>query len=262
MVAVVGRRRVGKTYLTQQVYGDRIVFEATGMQNADKKELLQNFLFRINQTFYEGKAKLHARNWLAAFQLLILALDRQSYQEKKVIFLDELPWFDSHKSGFVRALGFFWNSWCATKDVVVVICGSAASWMIEQVVNLEQIGRICSPPSALSNEFRNLYPALFDEAHRHVAVIRALAEKKKGLTRKEILENTGFTDGGGASKVIQALLYSGFISEYYPYEKTRRDLLYRLTDAYSIFYIAFLEDKRWDGADWWQTFSQTPAFKT
>jgi uncharacterized protein len=111
MVAVIGRRRVGKTALIKTVFNDRIDFEITGIQNAPLTELLQHFATRINKTFYEGKAKLKPKNWLAAFQMLIDALEQKNKQERMVVFFDELPWFDSHKSGFIRALGFFWNSW-------------------------------------------------------------------------------------------------------------------------------------------------------
>ena len=91
MVAVIGRRRVGKTFLIKNTYADRIAFEVTGVQNAEMAEQLQNFAFRINQFFYEGKAKLKSKNWLDVFQMLILALEKQKYTQKMVIFLDELP---------------------------------------------------------------------------------------------------------------------------------------------------------------------------
>ncbi len=325
MIAVIGRRRVGKTFLIKNTYADRIAFEVTGVQNAGMTEQLQNFAFRVNNFFYKGKAKLKPKNWLDAFQMLILALEKQKYTEKFVVFLDELPWFDSRKSGFLRALGFFWNSWCVDQNIVVVICGSAASWMIEQVVNdkgglhnritrrvdlkpftlheteqylksrnvrldtyqtlqiymvfggiphylkeilpgksaIENIGAICfSPTSTLANEFQNLYPALFENSANHSAVIRALSKKWKGLSRKEILETAGLPDGGNTSVVLQELLYSGFITLYYPYGKVKRELLYRLTDEYSLFYLNFIENSTWQGNEWWQALSQTASFKS
>lgn len=277
MVAVIGRHRVGKTFLIKNTYSDRIAFEVTGVQNGPLSEQLQSFAFKINKTFYEGKAKLKPKNWLEAFQMLIVALEAQQYSQKMVVFLDELPWFDSRKSGFLRGLGFFWNSWCADQNIVVVICGSAASWMIEHVVNdrgglhnritrrvdllpfslhetqlylqsrnvrldhyqilliymvfggiphylkevqpgksaIENIGNVFfSPSGTLSNEFQNLYPALFENSANHSAVIRVLSQKWKGMRRKEILEITGLPNGGTLTDVIQELLYSGFISQY------------------------------------------------
>jgi len=67
--------------------------------------------------------------------LLIAYLEKIQTKEKMVVFLDELPWLATPNSGFLRALGFFWNSWAVKQNIVVVICGSAASWMIRRVVN-------------------------------------------------------------------------------------------------------------------------------
>lgn len=324
MVAIVGRRRVGKTFLIKQTYAKQIVFEVTGLQNAPLSEQLQNFAFRINRAFYDGTATLKPENWLEAFQMLIVALETQRYRSKKVVFFDELPWFDTRNSGFLRALGFFWNSWCIDQRIVLVICGSAASWMIEHVVNdkgglhnritkkidlqsftlretelylqsrkvrleryqilqlymafggiphylkevesgqsaVENIGRICFDPNgALKKEFQNLYPALFDNATKHISIIRALAQKRSGLTRNEVIAATKWADNGHITTVLQELIFSGFITPYQPFGKAKKDLIYRLTDEYSLFYLQFMENSTLtQGADWWQSFSQTVQF--
>ena len=74
MVAVIGRRRVGKTFLIKNTYTDRIAFEVIGVQNAEMGEQLQNFAFRINRFFYAGKAKLKPKNWLDAKPSICLNL--------------------------------------------------------------------------------------------------------------------------------------------------------------------------------------------
>jgi AAA+ ATPase superfamily predicted ATPase len=325
MVAVIGRRRVGKTFLIKTAYALQLDFEVTGVQNAPLSEQLQNFAFRINTTFYSGKAKLRPRNWMDAFQMLILALEAVKKKEKKVVFLDELPWFDSQKSGFIRALGFFWNSWAVNQEIVVVICGSAASWMIQKVVydkgglhnritrridvepfnlyeteqflqsrnvNLnryqiihlylamggiphylkeveagkspaENIDKICFTKSGiLTDEFLKLYPALFEEADNHLSIIRALAQKWKGLTRKELLELSKLSDGGNTTLAIEELISSGFVTLYYPFGKTKKDILYRLTDEYSLFYLHFIEPRKQQGKNIWQDLSQTQFVKS
>ena len=135
MIAVLGRRRVGKTSLIKHVYAEHIDFEATGVQDAPFAEQLQNFALRLNDTFHGGASVFKPSNWLEAFYLLGAALDRKKKEGTMVVFLDELPWFDSHKSGFIRGLGYFWNSWAVNKSIIVVICGSAASWMINVLIN-------------------------------------------------------------------------------------------------------------------------------
>ena len=134
MVAVIGRRRVGKTFLIKTAYKGMIDFEATGVQNADAEEQLQNFTLQMNEQFHKGEPVLKPTNWLDAFHQLGVALDKKRKRKRMVVFLDEVPWFDSHKSGFIRALGYFWNSWAVNRNVVVVICGSAASWMIQKII--------------------------------------------------------------------------------------------------------------------------------
>ena len=135
MVAVIGRRRVGKTFLVENEYRDNLVFHVTGLQKAPLKEQLENFAYRLQKFSGSRLAVQTPASWLRAFMLLIDYLETLDLGKKKVVFLDELSWMATRKSGFLRALGFFWNSWAASQNIVVVICGSAASWMVRKVVN-------------------------------------------------------------------------------------------------------------------------------
>ncbi|MEM6319525.1 MAG: ATP-binding protein [Bacteroidota bacterium] len=134
MVAVVGRRRVGKTFLVRKTYKHQIIFEVTGSQNAPKAEQLANFTNQLNYFAQPIIPVKPPADWPTAFQMLIDYLEAKLGKEKIVVFLDELPWLATRKSGFLRAFSFFWNSWASQKNVVIVICGSAASWMIQKVV--------------------------------------------------------------------------------------------------------------------------------
>jgi uncharacterized protein len=134
MVAVIGRRRVGKTFLIKSVYGDRIKFDMTGIQKGSITEQLRHFTNRLNFHVSPPIPFQTPTNWLDAFHLLSLHFEHQPYEEKIVLFFDELPWIATRKSGFLKAFGVFWNTWASQKNVIVVICGSAASWMIQKVV--------------------------------------------------------------------------------------------------------------------------------
>jgi len=138
MVAVIGRRRVGKTYLIQRVYKNRINFEVSGIQNAPRKEQLKNFTNQLKTFAPKGFKLTKPKDWLDAFFLLIDVLKLKDQKEKLVVFFDEIPWMSTHKSGFLRGLSYFWNSWAVQQNIVVVICGSAASWMIKKVIR--QVG--------------------------------------------------------------------------------------------------------------------------
>lgn len=135
MVSVIGRRRIGKTFLVKNVYKDNIVFELTGTRNAPLNEQLQNFIFSLQLATENSVIGKPPSNWMEAFFILINYLKKLPSDKKHVVFLDELPWLSTHRSGFLRGLSFFWNSWAVNQNIVVVICGSAASWMIQKVVN-------------------------------------------------------------------------------------------------------------------------------
>ena len=135
MVAIIGRRRVGKTFLIHRTYESYISFEMTGIQNGSLSQQLANFTDQLTEFSNSPLPIQQPRNWQEAFQTLRRYLKQLSIEGKIVIFFDELPWIATHKSGFLDALGYFWNSWASRQPIVLVICGSAASWMIRKVVN-------------------------------------------------------------------------------------------------------------------------------
>lgn len=133
-VAVYGRRRVGKTFLIRNAFEVNFTFQVTGLSNASLPKQLTNFNLAMRKITPDHDFLL-AKDWLTAFQNLITCLELNS-DEKKIVFIDELPWFDTPRSGFISALEHFWNSWASTRnDVLLIACGSAASWMINKLIN-------------------------------------------------------------------------------------------------------------------------------
>jgi hypothetical protein len=324
MIAVIGRRRVGKTFLISSAYENRINFKFTGIQNAPNIEQLQNFAFELTKAKGSEELIKTPSNWVEGFILLIQFLETKKTEEKLVVFIDELPWLSGRRSGFLRGLSFFWNSWAVNENINVVICGSAASWMIQKVVNnrgglhnritqyihlkpftlaeteaflqykninlnryqiaqlymaiggvphyLEKvksensvsqiIDNLCfTQNGVLTNEFSKLYPALFENAEKHIAVIRTLAKKRDGMTRAELVEIGKLSNGGTLTNVLTELEQSDFISIYHPFGKKKKTKLYRLTDEYSLFYLKFIENNIQEGRQTWQQISQTQAYK-
>jgi AAA+ ATPase superfamily predicted ATPase len=131
-VAVYGRRRVGKTFLIKEYFNKRFSFYISGIGNVTKKEQLENFNTTLN---HYGKIKYpYAKNWMDAFRQLIHLLENDKKKGKKVIFIDELPWFDTPRSGFVTGLDYFWNTWASAQpEILLIICGSATSWIINKL---------------------------------------------------------------------------------------------------------------------------------
>lgn len=133
-VALTGRRRIGKTFLISTVYKDYIDFEISGAHKGNKQTQITNFITAMENYFPEYFIKNKITDWLEAFKILSKALEKKRKKTKKVIFLDELPWLATSKSDFLSGLSWFWNSWAVKNKIVLVVCGSAASWMIKNVI--------------------------------------------------------------------------------------------------------------------------------
>ncbi len=323
-LAMYGRRRVGKTFLIRNVYGKEIVFQMTGIANATTIQQLTNFstsLRAVDPKFSDDKLP---ENWMQAFDMLRSFLETIK-GKKKVVFFDELPWIDTSQSDFMPALEHFWNSWASNKqDVILVVCGSAASWMISKLINnkgglhnrvtkriklrpfslreteeyfrikniildryqiiqlymaiggvpfylneimpgrsaFQEIDRLCfTDGGVLVTEYNNLYRSLFNSPERHIAIIEALAQKNKGLTREEIIKISGLSNGGNTTKAIGDLEESGFITKTFPFGKKIKTSLYRLTDQYSLFYLRFMKDKRAFGEGSWLSRIDSPVWR-
>lgn len=134
LLAIYGRRRIGKTYLIRNAYSNQLIFEFSGVHNATLNQQLKIFSNTFSKAV--GYPIKTPENWIQAFSLLVEYIKPLIKKDKKVIFIDEFPWLHTPKSGFMQAFENFWNSWASKeKNLVVVICGSAAAWMIKNVIN-------------------------------------------------------------------------------------------------------------------------------
>ena len=132
LIVVYGRRRVGKTFLIRASFDYRFTFTHTGLEKGGYREQLSEFWNSLKRQ-WKADCRMPS-SWSDAFELLKDAVS-ESKDARKVIFIDELPWMDTRNSGFVRAVEGFWNGWAsARKDVVMVVCGSAAAWMTKKVL--------------------------------------------------------------------------------------------------------------------------------
>ena len=128
--AVYGRRRIGKTFLVKETFRDKFTFYHTGLANAEKADQLQEFRHTLQSCGYKARIP---KTWYEAFHQLEDYLSTRK-EEKKVVFMDELPWMDTPNSKFVSALDHFWNGWANLRnDIVLIVCGSAASWIVSNI---------------------------------------------------------------------------------------------------------------------------------
>lgn len=137
-LVVYGRRRIGKTYLIKNYFKDEFSFYTSGVDKLKTKEEIKVFYNALKM--YGCNEKSIPNDWFEAFDLLrnlleSKAVKRVTSKRKRVIFLDEIPWMDTPKSNFKAALDYFWNTYASTKDdILLIVCGSATSWVIENII--------------------------------------------------------------------------------------------------------------------------------
>ena len=139
LVAIYGRLRVGKTYLVEETFRNRITFRHTGLSPIEKgrsplKMQLDHFYASL---LYQGMQKVKKpKSWMEAFYYLLQFLDQRDDGGRQVVFLDEMPWMDTPKSGFLTAFEGFWNTWGSHRNnLMVIICGSVHSWILDNLIN-------------------------------------------------------------------------------------------------------------------------------
>jgi AAA+ ATPase superfamily predicted ATPase len=134
LIALYGRRRIGKTYLIREYFKTSIVFEMSGLFGGSLKDQLETFSKELVKRTKRTELET-AKSWFQAFTMLESYLDKFKSESKKVIFIDEFPWIATPKSKFLMAFENFWNTYCTKRnDLIVVICGSAASYMVQKII--------------------------------------------------------------------------------------------------------------------------------
>lgn len=139
-IAVYGRRRVGKTCLIKDAIESSALhsIEITGLKDGNTHSQLDIFLRAFIKTFQPIYTLAQSNGWMEAFEMLTKAIDQLSKKKPFVIFLDELPWLATAKSGLLQALDHFWNTeWVNRQNIKLIVCGSAASWILDNIINAQ-----------------------------------------------------------------------------------------------------------------------------
>ena len=311
-VALYGRRRVGKTFLVRETFNYRFAFQHTGILDAPMSEQLSEFRESLYSSGLPASPK--PKTWAEAFRLLQRLLSSLP-EGKKVVFIDELPWLDTPKSNFIRALDHFWNAWATTrKDIILIVCGSATSWIIDNIVMnygglhdrvtrqiqlrpftlrecelysmenrldftrrqileaymvmggipyywsflrpglsvAQNIDRMFfDEDGEMVHEYAALYASLFRRPKIHIAIVNALATRRGGLHREEILEATSLSDNESFSKALKELEQCGFIRKYSMIGNKKKGTLYQLMDNFTLFWFKFIGENTRGETHFW-----------
>lgn len=157
LIAVYGRRRVGKTFLVNEFFNNKYIFKHTAVSPVDdttkkrKKNImkiqLQEFYFSMRSYGLKESTSVPS-NWQEAFFMLEQLLEQKDDGKLQIVFIDELPWMDTPKANFMSAFEHFCNDWClARKNFKLVVCGSATSWILDKLINNKGglYGRVTTP---------------------------------------------------------------------------------------------------------------------
>ena len=137
-LALYGRRRVGKTHLIREYFSQKkgLYFEITGEKEGTLAQQLENFTQILSKTFFNQIPVRPPRSWKKAFELLTTEIEKLPKTKPIVLFFDELPWLATKKSGMLQALDYYWNRfWSSRRKLLLIVCGSAASWMLDHLIN-------------------------------------------------------------------------------------------------------------------------------
>ncbi|MGI6223510.1 MAG: AAA family ATPase [Prevotella sp.] len=317
-VVVHGRRRVGKTFLIRELFSDRLTFYHTGLSPVENGDGTKTILQRQLETFYASLSRYgyHGAmpsNWIEALNCLIHLLEQKG-GERQVVFLDELPWIDTAKSGFMTAFEHFWNGWGAGRsNLMLVVCGSSTSWINDNIINnhgglynritaeialqpftlkecedfyidrgimmdrydmlqsymifggvpyymslmrkglslAQNIDELCfSKRGQLRYEFDRLFNSLFVNPEANKSLVRLLFKRKAGMKRNEIISESNKISGGGLTNILKGLEAGNFITTYRNYGASKREIFYKLTDFFCLFYLNFMDEKTTDEHYW------------
>lgn len=325
-VAIYGRRRVGKTFLVKEMFQDKMTFYHSGLSPFDKERKIsmrdQLEAFYASLQRYGMEESSCPKSWMEAFRLLGELLDQIDDGKRQLIFIDELPWMDTPRSKFLMAFEHFWNTWGAWHDrVMLIVCGSATSWMLDNLINSKgglydrltwqiklspftlgeckeffnaknimlstydivecymilggipyylnylQRGKSIAQNidflffdrnAKLASEFQRLFGSLFVNPDDYMKIVRLLAKRHTGYTRDEITSNLGMTSGGTFTKMLESLVASDFIVSYHPFGISQKEIRYKLSDSFCLFYLRFVDGHNRQDESFWLHHQNAP----
>lgn len=226
MLAVYGRRRIGKTFLISEFYKNKtIMFNLVGVAKAPADQQLKGFSLALAKAFLLSQIPPRPKSWFDAFALLEKYLRNYRGKKKITLFFDELPWLSGQSPNMLRWLEHFWNSFaCHEEKIILVLCGSAASWMIKKIVRNTKglYGRLTHKihlqPFTIQETARYLIAKNLDISPRHLielylvtgGVAKYLNHIPRALSSSEIIQELCFSQQGFLQGEFRELFASLF----------------------------------------------------
>lgn len=324
-LVIYGRRRIGKTYLVREHLAKQTVFYFTGSYETAMEVQLEKF-HNVYLKYTKGQKETRVPDsWHQAFESLANYLESLAHRKSKVVvFLDEMPWMNTPRSGFLSALEYFWNQHGSRmKNLLLIACGSATTWMKRELIEargglhnrvtdqihlkafdlketelycakkklafsryqilqlymvfggvpfylnalkrgrsvMQNINDICfEKDGLLYAEYTYLFASLFKKPEKHIEIIEVLGAHPQGLARADIVQSSKVPEGGTLNRVLEDLELSGFVSKHLPFQKRKKDTIYKLADNYSLFYQKFIKNSK-HGSNSWLSLMESPSYR-
>lgn len=223
-IAVYGRRRVGKTFLVRSVFAkEKNYLEIIGKKRGKTHEQLKIFAKAFSERFLSN-TDIQVKSWEKAFDL---AYQQALKTNKKfILFLDELPWLASARSGLLEELEHCWNAKLSKlTNFKLIVCGSAASWIHKKIIHSKSglhnrlTGIIALEPYSLKETKEYLikkkkydlgFDNLLDIYMCMGGIPFYLNWVEPGLSASQVLNNLCFAKSGILYKEFESLFASLF----------------------------------------------------
>jgi len=265
LIAVYGRRRIGKTFLIREHFSDDLTFEVSGLYQGDMSDQLSHFAQALVKAGYYEATLAPPEDWMSAFEMLGLYIDTLKGKKKKILFIDELPWLDTPRSKFLLiSKGIKWSKYDITQLYMIV---GGIPYYLDKVQKGESVAqfvnRACfTEGGPLYDEYEILYASLFNNNERHEEIVEILSKTKTGIKRKEIIAKSKAGSGGTLTKVLDELDKSGFIQKVIPYGARKNNALYKLVDNFTIFYWKYMQSRGKRITDDWTKKASGPSWNS
>ncbi|HRQ70955.1 MAG TPA: ATP-binding protein, partial [bacterium] len=138
LVVIYGRRRVGKSTLIKQFLKDKschFIFE--GIEGSSSAKQMEYFKDRMAEFTRDSLLEdMKFSGWEKVFKYFTEKMvSRKNNKEKMVVFFDEIQWMASGREQLISIIKYFWDNHWKDQNVMLILCGSIASFMVDKVIN-------------------------------------------------------------------------------------------------------------------------------
>jgi len=133
IIIAYGRRRIGKTELIEQTYRKRNLIKFEGLEGQDQKAQMAAVMQQLAEYAQQPLLKqIQVSNWIGVFTHIF----EYTKTGEWTLYFEEVQWLADYQNQFISELKFFWdNYWQKNPGIILILCGSSPSFMINQVAH-------------------------------------------------------------------------------------------------------------------------------